>query len=159
MSRYAPTKPEERRQWQQDVASGTGASATATERLIADIERLEAVTCSQPGVAQCAKKWEADHQGRILESYGLRDEFPYDCDAIDYVVNALIASRAQARVGRECAERLQEAIGFLMLEAATHRGENRHEDAKMLDTHASIFAATVVSAREAGLLEEPDAKS
>lgn len=40
MSRYAPTKPEERRQWQQDVASGTGASPTATERLLADVERL-----------------------------------------------------------------------------------------------------------------------
>jgi hypothetical protein len=39
--------------------------------------------------------WEQDHQGRILESLGIAEEFPFGCDAIEYVGKALIASRKE----------------------------------------------------------------
>ena len=42
-----------------------------------------------------AASWEADHQRRHLEALGLADEFPFGCDAIQHVAEALIALRAR----------------------------------------------------------------
>lgn len=38
-------------------------------------------------------KWEADHQKTALEPLGLADEFPYGCDTIAFVGEALLAAR------------------------------------------------------------------
>ena len=43
-----------------------------------------------------ATKWEADHQRFHLKLLGLADEFPWGCDAIQHVAEALIASRRRA---------------------------------------------------------------
>jgi len=56
---------------------------------------LESTKCASPGVASCAKKWEADHQREVLSHHGLADEFPYGCDAIDAVAESLLAAREQ----------------------------------------------------------------
>ena len=36
--------------------------------------------CAQPGVAKCAREWEADKQRAALGHHGLADEFPFGCD-------------------------------------------------------------------------------
>lgn len=42
-----------------------------------------------------AAGWEADHQRRILLELGLAEEFPFGCDAIQHVGEALLAAREQ----------------------------------------------------------------
>jgi len=44
---------------------------------------------------QAATSWEADHQRKHLEALGLAEEFPFGCDAIQHVGEALLAARAQ----------------------------------------------------------------
>ena len=55
----------------------------------------DAPRCAQPGVAKCAREWEADKQRRALEAVGLAEEFPFGCDSIEHVAEALIACRAE----------------------------------------------------------------
>lgn len=61
------------------------------------IERLEA----ERDAARKACSCEADHQRAALESLGLAQEFPFGCDAIQHVAEALIAARKQLDVERE----------------------------------------------------------
>ena len=48
---------------------------------------------------QAATGWEADHQRRILLELGLADEFPFGCDAIKFVGEALLAAGCQGFPG------------------------------------------------------------
>lgn len=70
---------------------------TALEAAQHRIEALELALetrCAQPGVAKCAREWEADKQRAALEAVGLAEEFPFGCDAIEHVAEALVACRA-----------------------------------------------------------------
>jgi len=55
--------------------------------LLVEVETLNKST-------QNMTAWEADHQRTILESYGLADEFPFGCDSVDAVAEALLVARA-----------------------------------------------------------------
>ena len=65
------------------------------DEALAERDRLRETVCATPGVAQCARMWEADHQRIALSFYGLAEEFPYSCDAITHVAAALVACRAE----------------------------------------------------------------
>lgn len=83
--------------------------AATPERVLAlldEIDRLKAAKCEQPNVASCARQWEADHQRAALEHSGISGEFPYGCDAIEHVAEALIAARREI-------DRLKERSGNL----------------------------------------------
>lgn len=60
----------------------------AYEQEIADLK-------AQLESRQAATSWEADHQRRHLEALGLAEEFPFGCDAIQHVGEALLAARGQ----------------------------------------------------------------
>jgi len=42
---------------------------------------------------KAATVWEADHQRTALEHYGLAEEFPFGCDAIQHVAEELVYTR------------------------------------------------------------------
>lgn len=48
---------------------------------IAAIQFATWMPCDIPSI--CPVKWEEDRQRRILQQYGLAEEFPFGCDAID----------------------------------------------------------------------------
>jgi hypothetical protein len=51
-----------------------------------------------------AAEWESDHQTAALQSVGLADEYPYGCDSILHVAQALIDARADLAKLRAFAE-------------------------------------------------------
>lgn len=65
----------------------------------------------------CPLNWEADHQQTILKAHGLAEEFPYGCDAIDHVAEALIAQRI---VNEELQRGLQENSEQIVESARTN---------------------------------------
>jgi len=50
---------------------------------------------------KAATVWEADHQRTALEHYGLAEEFPFGCDAIEHVAEALVCARKRLMALRE----------------------------------------------------------
>lgn len=92
------------------------------DRLVAEVERLRATRCENPGAASCAKQWEADHQWTAIEIHGLADEFEadYGCDAIDAVCEALVNARREN-------ERLRAVVRRVVSFTATCRPHNTDE--------------------------------
>ena len=78
--------------------------------------------------------WEADHQRRALEAVGLADEFPFGCDAIDHVAEALLVARAEVeRLRAELAQFRAEAQAATSLHAVPvlpvdHEADRRVDD-------------------------------
>lgn len=56
--------------------------------------------------------WEAEHQRRALETVGLAEEFPFGCDAIEAVAEALLASRGEVERLREEVDELKRGERF-----------------------------------------------
>jgi len=52
-------------------------------------------------------RWSHNHQREILKELGLADEFPFGCDAIEHVGEALLAARAELAQALEEIKRLQ----------------------------------------------------
>lgn len=61
------------------------------------MKELNETKCQKPGVASCAKEWEASHQTRALEEYGIEKEFPFGSDAIQHVAESLIIARQRIK--------------------------------------------------------------
>lgn len=78
-----------------------------SESAFAQVIRLQ---CAHPGAGQCAKAWEADHQRAALEQLGLDEEFPFDCDAIEHVGEALIEARARLAAVEAAARAFDSAV-------------------------------------------------
>lgn len=57
-----------------------------------------------------ALKWESDHQKMKLEELGLAEEFPFGCDAIEHVGEALIAARKNLNAALEREAKLFEVL-------------------------------------------------
>lgn len=74
-------------------------SPAAVLALLDDRDRLAAENARLKESA--ALQWEADHQRRVLQFHGLAEEFPFGCDAIDHVAEALLAARAENAIFRE----------------------------------------------------------
>ena len=103
-----------------------------------------------------ALKWEADHQAECLKRHGLAEEFPFGCDAIDHVAEALIGSRARVAGLEATRDGLVEHLVAYKC-ASKHRSlhaeavAEAHHDADCLrDENAAL------KARVAELEEEPD---
>jgi len=60
-----------------------------------NLELTKRITELEAELAKSPRTWEEDHQRRHLESLGLAEEFPQGCDAVQYVGEALLASRAR----------------------------------------------------------------
>lgn len=82
------------------VAEMIGDIARERDEARAELERIKFIKCSHPNVAQCAREWSADTNRRQLESVDptLADEFPFDCDTVQHLAEALVVARAE--VGR-----------------------------------------------------------
>lgn len=65
----------------------------AREKLFAHFVALE----SRIRELEAAPQWEANHQRDKLEDLGLADEFPFDCDSIEHVGEALLIARDRIR--------------------------------------------------------------
>src|SRR5690606_30931418 len=85
-------------------------------------------------------KWEEDNQRRALEywdgEYGttLAEEFPYGCDTIEHVAEALIVARLELEEARE-----------------RERGAYRAFEAAMEHVHESLYGDILVRLAEEGI--------
>lgn len=52
--------------------------------------------------------WEADHQRAALERHDLADEFPFGCDAIEHVAEALVATRKRLEAALEVVQAVRD---------------------------------------------------
>lgn len=67
-----------------------------TCRQLQEARRRLAVKCQHPNVEQCAKLWHEDANQRQLKAVdpALADEFPFGCDIVEHLAEALVAARA-----------------------------------------------------------------
>jgi hypothetical protein len=98
-----------------EVGAYLAAAAPATVlALVAALRSERAKKCAAPGVAMCAKEWQADHQALQLAHYGLDAEFAHDgCDAIGSVAAALVVARRERDEARAEVERLWSGFDLL----------------------------------------------
>ncbi len=81
-----------------------------TAGLVAALRRRAEAKCAQPGAASCAREWERDHQRAAVVEAGLGEEFTASCDAIQDVVEALVAARLELAALRRRAEEAEAMI-------------------------------------------------
>jgi hypothetical protein len=94
--------------------------------LVAALRAERAKKCAAPGVAMCAKEWQADHQALQLAHYGLDAEFAHDgCDAIGSVAAALVGARERASEWEAACKRAEERSDELTEEAMKINDELR----------------------------------
>jgi hypothetical protein len=107
--------------WVKEVHEAAAHGLTSLSRieehalaLVAALRAERAKKCAAPGVAMCAKEWQADHQALQLAHYGLDAEFAHDgCDAIGSVAAALVVARRERDEARAEVERLWSGFDLL----------------------------------------------
>lgn len=104
-------------------------------------EKTEGARCLSPNAAQCAREWERDHQREALAELGLADEFPFGCDAIEHVAQALVGQRAETARLRERVAALEDAL--------LHATQRNHEPSLGCDGCIKVANLLDPSARRA----------
>jgi hypothetical protein len=100
-SEQTPSDLPERLEWLAEAVTEWDHPITARQDCLsaaAELRRLTArlaVKCAQPGGTECANLWQADTNERQLKSVSpeLADEFPWGCDTVEHLAEALVASR------------------------------------------------------------------
>jgi hypothetical protein len=107
--------------------------------------------CKQPGVAMCAREWEADHQATALRFHGLADEFHGGCDSIGDVCSALVDARRELAATRKAKAENDERF---MVERDEARRERDALRKRLTDAQA---LADLVDEKSAGMDESAKA--
>jgi hypothetical protein len=127
-----------------EVGAYLAAAAPATVlALVAALRSERAKKCAAPGVAMCAKEWQADHQALQLAHYGLDAEFAHDgCDAIGSVAAALVVARERASEWEAACKRAEERSDELTEEAMKINDELRAAKAEVEKLYKALALTT-----------------